>query len=356
MQKEDVIKNTIFLMTAGSRAYGTNTPESDYDYRGVCIPLNRDYYFGFKKFEQYEDKENEIVIYDLRKTLQLISECNPNMVDLLYADRSTVNKITPFWERVQANRELFLSKKARFTYTGYAYAQLKRIKTHRNYLLNPPKKKPERKDYGLPENEKLVPQDQIGAFQNVLAFLMKDSVQFMHLSDEAKKELDAVDFVGLVQAKGQLDDVMAKVQAITGATDSWMSALQQEHSYLAALREFQSYQNWQKQRNAKRAELEAKYGYDTKHAMHLVRLMRMGKEILSEGKVRVMRPDREELLAIRRGAWSYEQIVEYAEKMQTEIAGLYETSTLQREPNRKGIEELCVSLIEEYLKQYDNFM
>ncbi len=356
MQKADVIKNTIFLMTAGSRAYGTNTPESDYDYRGVCIPLDRAYYFGFKKFEQYEDKENEIVIYDLRKTLQLITDCNPNMVDLLYADPSTVNKITPFWERVQANRHLFLSKKARFTYTGYAYAQLKRIKTHRNYLLNPPKKKPERSDYGLPENEKLVPQDQIGAFQNVLAFLMKDSVQFMHLSDEAKKELDAVDFVGLVQAKGQLDDVMAKVQAITGATDSWMSALQQEHQYLSALREYQSYQNWQKQRNAKRAELEAKYGYDTKHAMHLVRLMRMGKEILAEGKVNVMRPDREELLDIRRGAWSYDLVVDYAEKMQTEIADLYETSTLQKEPDRKAIEELCVSLIEEYHKQYDNFM
>mgnify|MGYP001607055563 CR=1 FL=1 len=46
-----------------------------------------------------------------------------------------------------------------------------------------------------------------------------------------------------------------------------------------------------------------------KHAMHLVRLMRMCKEILITCEVVVKRPDREELLAIRNGAWSYYKLI-----------------------------------------------
>ncbi|AEZ66297.1 hypothetical protein phiTE_131 [Pectobacterium phage phiTE] len=38
-----------------------------------------------------------------------------------------------------------------------------------------------------------------------------------------------------------------------------------------------------KNRNAARHELEEKFGYDTKHAMHLVRLLRMSQEILETG-------------------------------------------------------------------------
>jgi hypothetical protein len=48
-----------------------------------------------------------------------------------------------------------------------------------------------------------------------------------------------------------------------------------------------------------RTELVDKFGYDTKHAMHLVRLIRMAKEILIEGVVHVYRDDREELMDIR---------------------------------------------------------
>ena len=43
-----------------------------------------------------------------------------------------------------------LTKKVQQTFHGYAMAQLKKIKTHRSWLLNPPTKKPSREDFGLP--------------------------------------------------------------------------------------------------------------------------------------------------------------------------------------------------------------
>lgn len=77
--------------------------------------------------------------------------------------------------------------------------------------------------------------------------------------------------------------------------------------------EWSNYWTWKRERNVTRSELEEQFGYDTKHAMHLIRLLRMGEEILTQGKVIVLRPDATELLEIRDGKLSYEELVNYAE-------------------------------------------
>lgn len=111
-----------------------------------------------------------------------------------------------------------------------------------------------------------------------------------------------------------------------------MRTLDAEKRYALALKQWQQYQRWQRERNPARAELEAKFRYDPKHAMHLVRLLRMCEEILSGRGVLVRRPDAEELRAIRQGAWSYEQLVEWAEAQDAKCAALYETSPLPHSP------------------------
>ena len=56
MLNKDVEDCTIFLTIAGSKAYGTDIPESDTDIRGVAVPKDKSYYIGMglKKFEQQE--------------------------------------------------------------------------------------------------------------------------------------------------------------------------------------------------------------------------------------------------------------------------------------------------------------
>lgn len=46
--------STIILAPTGSYAYGTNTEESDRDYKGVCIPPI-DYYLGLESFNEYNN-------------------------------------------------------------------------------------------------------------------------------------------------------------------------------------------------------------------------------------------------------------------------------------------------------------
>jgi predicted ABC-class ATPase len=129
--------------------------------------------------------------------------------------------------------------------------------------------------------------------------------------------------------------------------------MKRERQYTSAKREFEQYQNWKATRNKSRAELEEKYGYDTKHAYHLVRLIRMCREMLTTGKVIVKRPDREELLAIRNGAWTYDQLIEFAEKEEQELNVIYETcNILPHKPNREKLDKLCIELVEKSLSTY----
>jgi predicted nucleotidyltransferase len=303
---------------------------------------------GINSFEQQDGGwEEDKVIYDLRKAMRLMADCNPNMIEMLWIPERFWLDSSTYWRRLIHYRHKFLSKKLRYTYGGYAFAQLKRIQRHRGYLLDPPKKKPERSDFHLPE-EKLVTDDQMGAFQWVLAKLLEDSIELMRLSDTTKEELKGINYIGAVQS-GIPEESWTTIQKLTGATDQWMEAIIKEKRYSQALKHWNSYQSWKKTRNLARAELEKKYGYDVKHAMHLVRLMKTGLEVLESGEIQVYRDDREELLAIRNGAWSYDEVVEFATECEKDLDELYKETRLPKNADRKFLDSLCQEIIEEYV-------
>lgn len=298
---------TILVTVHGSQAYGTSTPASDIDVKGLAIPP-KEYFYGFtKNFEQAEGKDPyDMVIYDLRKFLKLASDCNPNIIEVLFTDPQDWVVETSLFRKLWEHRHLFLSKKARFTFAGYANQQLKRIKGHKRWLLEPPTHRPTREEFGLPTDRKMSASE-LGATQKLI---------------EEKVPLS--------------DDVMRLFNL--------------EQQFQSAKREWEQYQKWKQTRNEKRAKLEAEFGYDTKHAMHLVRLMRMCREILAEGQVYVRRPDDQELLDIRAGAWTYDQLIEWADKQDAEMESLYKDSKLPNKPRLAEIDALCLELVEEALK------
>lgn len=115
---------------------------------------------------------------------------------------------------------------------------------------------------------------------------------------------------------------------------------------------FSGYAISQLKRLQSRRNAEPLTNREWKHAMHLVRLMRMAREVLTEGEVIVKRPDAEELLAIRRGAWSYDELVEWAERQDKELQEIYKTSTvLPKKPNRNALDQLCQEVLEEALRR-----
>ena len=65
--------------------------------------------------------------------------------------------------------------------------------------------------------------------------------------------------------------------------------------------------------------------------MHTFRLLNMAKEILTDEKVYVKRPDREELFKVKNGEFSYAELMQKAEQKQEEIKEAYQTTNL---PNK----------------------
>jgi hypothetical protein len=146
------------------------------------------------------------------------------------------------------------------------------------------------------------------------------------------------------------EDLWPAAARTLGMSDNLIEAMKRERTYEGAKREWDNYQTWKKNRNPARAELEAKFGYDCKHAMHLVRLLKSCREILETGKVIVKRPDAAELLTIRNGAWSYERLVEWAERQDAELQELATKSVLPKAPDIERIDRELVEIVSEGIR------
>lgn len=100
----------------------------------------------------------------------------------------------------------------------------------------------------------------------------------------------------------------------------------------------------------KRKELVKRFGYDTKNAAHLIRLLRMSITALETGEVQVHRPDAMELIAIKSGMWPLDDVKREAEILFKKAEKAFETSSLPDQPEREKIETLLEGLVWDYLK------
>lgn len=338
---------TILLTRHGSHAYGTATASSDLDIKGVAVPP-REYFLGFnKRFEQAESRgDPDAVIYDIRKFFALAADCNPNIIEILHTDESDLINYTDAGWLMRCYRSEFLSQKAKHTFSGYAVSQLKRIKTHRRWLMHPPSHKPERAEYGLPDHS-AIPKEQREALESMMLKMIDGwQVDLACVDDATRIDLLSKLAIALADMKLSADDQYIAAGNKLGLNTQAMELLKGERTYRAALAEWTQYQTWLRERNEVRAGLERSHGYDTKHGMHLVRLMRMCREILKDGLVIVKRPDAAELLSIRNGAWSYDRLIGWANETEAELEELQKRSWLPRAPNRPLLDSLCMEIVE----------
>jgi len=94
------------------------------------------------------------------------------------------------------------------------------------------------------------------------------------------------------------------------------------------------------QRNIHRAELEQQHGYDTKYAMHVVRLYGEAKELMQTGHISLPRPNKDELIAIREGKYTLSEIRELADQLESEALAAQATSPLPNLIDRDAISTL----------------
>ncbi len=296
----DPVEYRIFEGITGSRLYGTATPDSDLDTRGVCIPpleVLIDPFMNFNVKDSFDGEDR--AIYDLGKFMSLCADANPNIVELLFINGENVLYQKAEWTHIIDHRNLFLSKNIKHRFLGYAFAQLEAIKRHREWFIQPPDHKPTREEFGLRQT----PLVSEAGLQNVL------SVPHELFLPEHHAELV------------------------------------RERAYRDAKKKWDNYQQWSKNRNPKRKGTEEKFGYDTKYASHLFRLMYEGKELLLTGNITFPLVDADELLKIKNGFLSYEQVLSLASVMEYNFEQWYNESALPHTPNRNALKELYFEIV-----------
>lgn len=371
----DLNRDAVFVTLAGSQAHGTARSGSDVDLRGVFVaPLGLRLSL-FRTIDQHEGAldgavgaailsrlkahpsaaaalsvKTESVLLDVAKFLSLCAAANPNALEVLFADERDWMYETPAWRRIHRDRHRFLSQKVRQTYLGYALAQLKRIGTHRSWLLRPPKAKPTREEFGLPDGATLSADDRDRIERGVAEKLRSWGIDAVEMPKEVRLELQErlrTLWQDLLQT-GE-DDLDDRLRAV--ATRSLhlppevASALEAERKYRAAMKHWDAYRTWAASRNPARAELERRHGYDSKHAMHLVRLMRTGLEVLETGDLRVRRPGSDELSAIRDGALSYDHLLALSAELQIRMDDAASRSSLPADVDPEFVDALALEIV-----------
>lgn len=302
METFDPIEHRIFEGIVGSQLYGTSTPESDLDTRGVCIPPIKVQLNPFENFEQKDSgfEEEDRTIYNLSKFMKLCADSNPNIVELLFVPEDKILFKTKEWDYLIENKQYFLSTKAKFTFTGYAFSQLNKIKSHRQWFVDPPKKKPERKDFGLGDKP-IISGENLSFLLNTPLDIFKEAIQ---------------------------------------------EELNRERAYREEKKKWDNYVAWRDNRNPKRRATEELFGYDTKYASHIFRLMSEGKELLLTGKITFPLPNAFEITAIKNGFYEYEKMIENAEAIEKEFEMWYNESILPKFPDRNALTEVYYNILD----------
>lgn len=123
---DQALDNPDLLMVAGSRLYGTSTPESDYDYRGFVVPPF-EYLAGLGRFKHRVIREPDTIIYSLQRFIELLIAGDPLCYEILFAPEANIIERTDIGGVLLRNRELFACNRFARRISGYAQSEWRKV-------------------------------------------------------------------------------------------------------------------------------------------------------------------------------------------------------------------------------------
>ena len=313
-ENEHLNDNVILLGLGGSYAYGLNKPDSDIDIRGVAINKKEEL-LGLSNFEQFENRDTDTVVYGVGKFFELLSACNPNIIEMVGLRDEDYIYISPIGQMILDNKELFLSKRAAHSFGGYANAQLRRIQTAsaRDRLPNALK-------------QEFISQSMESAIGNLFTNHDLEKYGNLHAHVDSKSEKIVVDSNFKDLPLGEFTDMMNVCKQVNSEYEK-------------------SFGN----RNNKKDDKHL-----NKHASHLFRLMNMGTEILKDHKVNTYRTeDRDFLKAVKDGSYMLEdgtfkkEMFDKITELKKEMDYWEKNTTLPSSPDYNKISDLLIKVNEE---------
>lgn len=318
---EHLGNNIILLGLGGSYAYGTNVETSDLDIRGVAINNKKEVLLG-RGFEQVLNEPTDTTIYSFNKIISLLSNCNPNTIEILGLKPEHYLYLSPIGQELLDNKHLFLSKKAVQSFGGYANQQLRRLDNKAARLVGQTQR--EQHILNSIENARYTFNERYFSYP-------EDSIN-LYIDNAIQEGYDTEIFMDINLKHYPLRDYKAMW--------SEMHNIVKDYSKIG-------------KRNAHAIE-HNKLG---KHMMHLVRLYLMCFDILEKGEINTYRDKEHDwLMDIRNGKYLDEnrqpipeffEIVDYLEKR---LVYAKENTFLPDKPNYKEIDDFVISVNERIVK------
>lgn len=307
--------NIIFLTLGGSYAYGTNVETSDLDIRGCALNSKNDI-IGLSNFEQVVNTETDTTVYSFNKLINLLLNCNPNIIELLGCKPEHYFYMTSIGHEMIDNRHLFLSQRAVSSFGGYATAQLRRLE---NAIARDSLPQSRKEEY-ICESMKR----SLEVFKSRYSSFTEGSIK-LYTSESKRDDLDK-EVVVDVNLKSfpvrQFRSIMNDLSGVVGTYEKLNG------------------------RNKKKDNAHL-----NKHAMHLIRLYLMCLDILEKEEINTYREnERDLLLSIRKGMFQnddgtyrsefFDMVSEYEKRMEYAKAN----TNLPKHPDMKRIEEFVMSI------------
>lgn len=376
----------LYLVIRGSHAYGTNIETSDTDYAGVFIQSMDDILSNRYK-EQINDDKNDIVIYEIRRFLELLETNNPTVLELLNTPEDCVVYKDPIFDMVLENREKFITKKCAKSFGGYAVQQISKARGQ-DKKQNWEKDKVTRKDvldfvYVI-EGERSIPwkvwneefkyeEKFIGVVnvpnaRDVYAIYYDSDAREMfsenvpedrrNLLIKLRRESNqpmGFGYKGLVktgEGVNSAESNQLRLSSIPMGETPICNIVYNKDGYTQHCKDYNSYQTWLEERNEDRWVDVQSHGQkiDGKNMMHCMRLTQMSREI-AEGKgIIVRRPNAEFLIGIRKGKVNLQTLIENVEANIKEIDRIFAESDLPEKVEAGFISDLIRKIRKEVYK------
>jgi predicted nucleotidyltransferase len=314
--------NIILLGLGGSHAYGTNVAGSDIDIRGIAIN-SKEEILGSANFEQVVNNETDTTVYSLRKIISLLTSCNPNTVELLGLKPEHYLYLSSIGQELLDNKKLFLSKRAKYSFGGYAFAQLRRLDNKAARTI------------GQADREQHILNSITAATyawpDTYNCFKPGEGVK-LYLDDSAREDMDKEIYMDINLTHYPLRDYK----------NMWADMKNVVSDY---------------DKIGHRNQNAIERGKLGKHMMHLVRLYLMCIDILEKEEINTYREkDIPFLLDIRNGKFLdkdsqplpefYDMVNEYEKRLEYAV----ENTSLPEKPDYKAINEFLMSVNERVVK------
>jgi len=310
--------NLIVKMKFGSHLYGTSTPDSDLDYKGVFLPskeevlLNRIpkvYSNSTKKGSEERNTSDDVdmEIYSLHYFLKLACEGQTVALDMLHAPDEMILVKSPAWDAIISNREKFYTKNLK-AFIGYARRQAAKygIKGSR---LNAA--------FQVLELIKLVdPSEKLGACWDNLP--TGDHCHFVERTPQGIRQYQ----------------VCGKIFQETQAVGYTIPILQRYHDEYG--------------RRAR--EAAENKGIDWKAISHALRAAYQTRELLKDNTITFPLKNADFLLKVKKGELDYlTEVVPVLESLMDEVETLSTESKLPPKTNRKYWDSFLMIVLEDSL-------